>query len=125
MGQRYGEAVTEIKASVEVDGPPEKVWEVVSNPRNLPQWDRHITKVVGVPPEGLDVGVEYTTRLTFWGVSAHVDADVLEFEPPGSSKIRLSGPLIRATVTTRLTPLGEDRCRLEHTVEYELRGGPF
>src|SRR5437899_8742627 len=109
--------MSHVEVSVDVGASQEEAWQVVSDPRNLPRWDRHITKVVGVPPEGLDVGVEYTTRLTFWGVSAHVDADVLEFEPPGSSKIRLSGPLIRATVTTRLTPLGEDRCRLEHTVE--------
>jgi uncharacterized membrane protein len=117
--------MTLAKASVEVDAPQKVAWDVVSDPRNLPMWDRHITKVVGVPPEGLEVGVEYTTRLTFWGVGAHVDAEVLEFNPPELSKIRLSGPMIRATVTTWVTPLDEDRCRLEHEVEYRFRGGPL
>jgi uncharacterized membrane protein len=117
--------MTRVKTSVEVDVPQKVAWDVVSDPRNLPMWDRHITKVVGVPPEGLDVDVEYTTLLTFWGVRAHVDAEVLDFKAPELSEIRLSGPMIRATVTTRLEPLGEDRCRLEHEVEYRFRGGPL
>ena len=117
--------MSRVTASVEIDAPQKVAWDVVSDPRNLPMWDRHITKVVGVPSTGLDVGVEYTTRLTFWGASAHVDAEVLEMKPPEVSKIRLSGPLIQATVTTRVTSLGEDRCRLEHEVEYRFRGGPL
>src|SRR5437870_4418038 len=118
-------AGSEAHVSVEVDALPERVWEVVTDPRNLPRWDRHVTKVVGVPPEGLDVGTEYTTRLTFWSVGAHVDAEVLEFKPPEHSKIRLTGPLIEAVVTTHVTPIGEDRSRLEHDIEYRFRGGPL
>ena len=125
MGQRYGEAVSEVRTSVEVEATPEEVWKVVADPRNLPRWDRHITKVVGVPPEGIDVGTEYTTRMTFRVVSAHVDAEVLELKPPEYSKIRLTGPLIEAVVTTHITPIGERRSRLEHEIEYRLRGGPL
>ena len=116
---------SEVHASVDVDAAPEEVWKVVADPRNLPEWDRHITKVVGVPPGGLEVGTEYDTRMTFWSVSAHVEAEVLELDPPKHSVIRLSGPLIKATVTTTITPIGEDRTRLEHHVEYEFRGGPL
>ena len=117
--------MSETQASVVVDAPPDDVWKVVADPRNLPHWDRHISKVVGVPPGGIEVGTEYSTRLTFWGVSAHVDAEVLELDPPKRSVIRLSGPLIRATVTTTLAPADDDRTRLEHEVDYQLRGGPL
>ena len=116
--------MTRIRESVEVDAPPETVWELVSDPRNLPKWDRHITKVVGIPPGGIDVGTEYTTIVTFMAVNAHVDAEVLEFKPPEYAKIQLSGPLIRGVVTTRVTPV-DGRSRLEQAVDYELRGGPL
>ena len=116
---------SEVHTSVEVDATPEEVWEVVADPRNLPKWDRHITKIVGVPPAGLEVGTEDDTRMTFWNVSAHVEAEVLELDPPKRSVIRLSGPLIKATVTTTITPNGQDRTRLEHHVEYQFRGGPL
>jgi uncharacterized protein YndB with AHSA1/START domain len=117
--------MSEVEVSVDVDASPEDVWRVVADPRNLPRWDRHVTKVVGVPADGLQVGTEYTTRLTFWGVSAHVEAEVLELDQPKRSVIRLSGPLIKATVTTHITPIGEDRTRLEHHIEYRFRGGPL
>jgi uncharacterized protein YndB with AHSA1/START domain len=122
MGQRYGEAVTVISATVEIDATPEEVWEVVADPRNLPRWDRRITKVVGVPKEGLEAGTEYTTIMGLIGVHAHVDAEVLELKPPEHSKIRLSGPVLEAVVTTDITPL-DGRTRLRHVVDYEFRGG--
>ena len=123
MALRLGKAC---EASVVIDAPRDAVWELVSDPRNLPKWDRHITKVVGIPPGGIDVDTEYTTVVTFMGVSAHVDAEVLEFKPPEYARIRLSGPLIRGVVTTRVTPLdGSNSCRLEQDVDYDLRGGPL
>lgn len=115
--------MSRVTASVEIDAPPEKVWEVVSNPRNLPRWNRHVTKVHGVPREGLEEGTEYTTVMSFMGVGAHVDAEVLELKPPEYSRIRLSGPVLDAIVTTRIEDLGDGRSRLEHLVDYDFRGG--
>jgi len=111
-------------ASVEVRASPEDVWKVVANPRNLPRWDRHITNVEGVPPNGLAKGASYSTRVRFMGVGARVDATVLEMEPPHYAKIRLNG-LMDATVETTVSPLGNGKSRLEHDVEYRLRGGPL
>ena len=34
-----------VEFSVEVDAPPERVWEVVSNPANIPHWERHVVSV--------------------------------------------------------------------------------
>ncbi len=45
--------MTVVQTAVEVEAPPEKVWEVVSDPRNLPRWDNRITSVEGVPKDGL------------------------------------------------------------------------
>ena len=42
---------------------------------------------------------------------------------PEYSKIRLSGPVLDATVTTHLEPLDDRRTKLEHVVDYEMRGG--
>ena len=37
--------MTTVEFSVEIDAPPERVWTVTSNPRNLPHWDKHIESV--------------------------------------------------------------------------------
>ncbi|MFN2543738.1 MAG: SRPBCC family protein [Actinomycetota bacterium] len=115
--------MTVVNASIEIEATPEEVWAVVSDPRNLPRWDRHVTKVVGVPKEGLEEGTEYTTIMSFMGVRAHVDAEVLEIKPPEHSRIRLSGPVLEAVVTSHVTRLDGDRTLLEHVVDYEMRGG--
>jgi uncharacterized protein YndB with AHSA1/START domain len=114
-----------VQVSVEIDAPPKAVWEVVSEPHNLPRWDRRIASVDGLPPGGLREGVEYTTELRFMGVRAKGVARVIEFRPPEYSKVRVRG-LVDATVETWLEPLdGGGRTRLRHRVEYRFIGGPI
>jgi uncharacterized membrane protein len=123
--ERYGGApMTLVRATVDIDASPEKVWEVVSDPRNLPMWDRHVDSVLDVPPEGVHRGTRYTTILRFMSVRASIGAEVLELDPPRFGRIRLSG-LLDATVTTRVDPLDGNRSRLEHEVDYRFRGGPL
>lgn len=114
--------MTVVSVAVEVDAPPERVWEVISDPRNLPHWDRHIVGVNGVPATGLREGSRYVTEMRLFAVRAKVRAKVLEWDPPRRSAIRLTG-IVDATVTSRVEPLGPDRSRLEHVVDYRFRGG--
>jgi uncharacterized protein YndB with AHSA1/START domain len=120
LGERYGEArVTRIRESIIVDAPVEEVWSVVSDPRNLPRWNKHIVAVHDVPDEGLEEGARYWTELGGAGVHFRVGAQVEEFDPPRYSRIRLSGPL-DAVVQTWVHPAGRRRSRLEHEVDYHL-----
>jgi uncharacterized protein YndB with AHSA1/START domain len=123
MGERDGAGVTTVSFAVDVDAPAERVWEVVSNPANLPHWDRHIVRVVGVPPTGLEQGVGYVAEMRFMALRARVQAEVLEWEPPRRARIRLSG-VLNATVTSTVDLLAGGRSRLEHVVEYRF-GGPL
>lgn len=116
--------MTEVVFSVEIDAPPDAVWHVVGDPRNLPHWDRHIVQVEGIPASGLASGVEYETVMRFMGVRARVYARVLEWEPPRYSEIRLSGALV-ATVMTTVRPIGKTRSLLQHRVDYGFAGGPL
>jgi uncharacterized protein YndB with AHSA1/START domain len=123
--ERYGGSpMTLVRATVDIDASPERVWAVVSDPRNLPLWDRHVDSVLDVPPEGVHRGSRYTTVLRFMSVRAIIGAEVLELDPPRFGRILLSG-LLEATVTTRVDPLDGNRSRLEHEVEYRFRGGPL
>jgi uncharacterized protein YndB with AHSA1/START domain len=115
--------VTTVSFAVDVDAPAERVWEVVSNPANLPHWDRHIVRVVGVPSTGLEQGVGYVAEMRFMALRARVQAEVLEWEPPRRARIRLSG-VLNATVTSTVDLLAGGRSRLEHVVEYRF-GGPL
>ena len=116
--------MTTVEFDVVVDAPPEAVWEVISDPRRLPHWDRHIVRVEGVPAEGLREGIRYKTQMRFFAFRSTIDGEVLEWDPPHRTKIRLTG-LLDATVTSTIEPLPGDRCLLEHVVDYRFRGGPL
>lgn len=113
-----------VTASIEVEAPVGAVWEVISDPRNLPHWERHIVRVTGVPKEGLREGSRYVTEMRFMAVRAKVKATVLEWDPPRRATFQLVG-LLDATVTTTVEPVDDERTRLDHVVEYSFRGGPL
>jgi uncharacterized protein YndB with AHSA1/START domain len=111
---------TTVEFSVEVDATPEDVWTVASDPRNLPQWDRHI-EWVDLPAGGLRVGARYRVSLRFIAVRTTVSATVIEWEPPWRSVVRLEG-MLEATVSTSIASLPYERSVLRHEVSYRFRG---
>lgn len=114
--------MTLVAVAIEIAAPPERVWAVISDPRNLPHWDRHVESVEGVPATGLAEGITYSTVMRFMSVRARVRADVLEWEPPHRTVISLSG-LLEAVVSSSVAPVSEGRSLLEHQIDYRFRGG--
>lgn len=112
--------MTTVQFSVEVDAPPARVWEVTSDPANLPQWDRHIESV-RMPDGGLGAGVHYQVVMRFMALRSTVGAEVLEWEPPWRAVIKLTG-LLEATVTTAIASLPFERSVLRHEISYRFRG---
>jgi uncharacterized protein YndB with AHSA1/START domain len=106
--------------SVEVDASPERVWEVVSDPANIPHWERHVVSV-RLPDGGLEVGSTYTVVMAFMGIRVMVRGEILRWEPPSHATIRLRGPL-DATIDTSVGRLPRDRSVLRHEVTYTFRG---
>ena len=113
-----------VRQWIVVEASPQDVWDTVSNPRHLPRWNRYIRSVHDVPENGLRKGASYWTEMRVMGVTFRVKAQVEELDPPRFSRVRLSGPL-EATVRTWIRAVGTRRSRLEHEVEYRLRGGPL
>lgn len=125
MVERDGDGrVTRVAVEIEIDATPEQVWTVVSDPRNLPHWDKHIVDVLNLPSSGLATGTRYTTVMRFMAVRARVAAEVLGWDPPHASSIRLTG-VVDATVTTTVEAIGDHRSRLRHEVDYRFPGGPL
>jgi carbon monoxide dehydrogenase subunit G len=112
--------VTTVEVSVEVEAPPERVWAIVSDPKNLAHWDRHIVSV-RLPPDGFAPGVGYEVTMGFMGVRSVVKVEILEWEPPWRSRLRLEG-LLEATVTTSVASMPFDRSVLRQQVDYRFRG---
>jgi uncharacterized protein YndB with AHSA1/START domain len=106
--------------SVEIEASPERVWEVVSDPANIPHWEKHVESVQ-VPDEGLEEDSTYSVMMSFMGVRVRVRGEILRWEPPSHATIRLHGPL-DATIETSIARLPHDRSLLRHEVTYRFRG---
>lgn len=106
--------------SVEVDATPRRVWKVVSDPRNIPYWERHVVGV-DVDRDGFGRGSTYTVEMSFMGVGVTVRGEILEWEPPSRARIRLVGPLDAEIVTT-VASLPRGRSVLRHEVTYAFHG---
>jgi ligand-binding SRPBCC domain-containing protein len=114
--------MTVVEASTVVDAPPQEVWKVVSDPRNLPRWDRRIGRVRGASEGPFSTGARYETEIQFLGVRTRVPVMAEEVDEPEYARLRLGG-LLSATVETWLQELPKGRTRLSHRVEYRFRGG--
>lgn len=117
-------AMAVVRQSIVVEAPPEDVWRVIADPRNLPRWNSHIRAVHDVPDGGLRPGSRYVTEVRFMGVSTRVPARVVELQPHRYSEVMLSGP-VDAVVRTYLHPVGKGSTEVEHEVHYRFRGGPL
>ena len=112
--------MTAVEVSVEIEAPPERVWAVASNPKNLAQWDRHVIRI-RLPQKEFAPGLRYEVTMGFMGVRTVVKAEVLEWEPPSRSRIRLEG-LLEATVTTSVASLPYARSVLRQQVDFRFKG---
>jgi uncharacterized protein YndB with AHSA1/START domain len=112
--------MTTAEFSVEIDASPKRVWKVVSDPRNIPYWERHVVSVRA--PEGaFGLGSIYTVVMRFMGIRVSVRGEILAWEPPSHATIRLRGPL-DATIQTSVASLPRGRSVLRHEVTYSFRG---
>jgi uncharacterized protein YndB with AHSA1/START domain len=107
--------------SVELNATPKRVWKVVSDPRNIPAWERHVVRVEVPQGEAFGLGSTYTVEMSFMGVGVRVRGEVVEWEPPSRARLQLRGPL-DATILTTVSSLPRGRSILRHEVTYTFRG---
>lgn len=120
LDQRLAAAdVTVVECSVEVDAPPDAVWAVASDPRNLAFWDQRIRRVMVTDP--LAAGVVFEAEVGYRGIHTTIACEVREWEPPWRSVVHLGG-VLEATVATTIAALPFERSVLRHEVAYRFRG---
>lgn len=116
--------MTTVAVEIEIDAPAQAVWDVVSEPRHLHHWERHVARIRDLPKGPLHAGASYTAVMVFMRVRADVRVDILDWTPPRSARFRLTGPL-DAVVRTTIRPLRARRTLLRHEVDYEFPLGPL
>lgn len=89
-----------------VDCPLQEVFDFLSNPLNLPQWQTMIARIEQTTPGNPAVGTKYRVFASALGRNIEGELQITTFEPPHQIGFRnQSGPM-RVEITVTLKPVG-------------------
>lgn len=108
----------EIKEQVAVNAPPEKVWELVSDPRNAPLFNKMVQEVTDVREEQGGVGTRWKAIAQMAG-RQEIANEITEWDPPRRIAIAMEGPA-SGTLTFTLTPQGDGSTLVEERATSSL-----
>lgn len=113
-----------VSSQIEIDAPPEKVFETVMDPARLEDWVTTHGGIVEEPEGELDEGSTFQQRLRVAGLSFKVHWRVARLERPRLVEWEGDGPggssaLVRYT----LDPLEGGATRFGYVNQFELPGG--
>ncbi|GAB4484607.1 MAG: hypothetical protein Fur0016_23580 [Anaerolineales bacterium] len=95
-----------IDLSTLVDRPVSDIFALLSNPLNLPKWQKMISRIEQVTPGEPTVGTKYKVAAEMMGRSLTGEMQITAFEPPHKvGFVNQSGPM-RVSITVTLKPVG-------------------
>ena len=114
-----------VEASIDIDAPPERVWEVVMDPARLEDWVTIHRRLADVSDRPLRPGSTLKQTLCLRGANFTVRWEVTGYDEPRSAKWEGKGPArSNAETQYRLTPDG-DGTRFEYRNEFKAPLGPL
>lgn len=92
---------------IDVDAPPERVWEVLSDPRCYPQWVVGAQKFRDADPEFPEIGTKFHHRVGIGPLTIADHSEVTDVNPPWRIELMArTRPLGSARVVLRTEPVG-------------------
>jgi len=112
-----------VVTQVELDAPPEVVFDVLLDLDRLGEWVTAHEDVVEQPDEGLEVGSEFRQRLKVTGFSFKVSWELVALERPSLIEWKAKGPGgSKARALYELSAISGGT-RFDYLNEFELPGG--
>lgn len=117
--------MTRVHCTIEIDAPPERVWEVVMDPHRLADWVTIHRRVSDVPSR-MGRGATFEQTLNLRGAHLHVSWTVVDADPPRRAVWEGQGPAhSRASIVYELRTHGEAGTLFDYTNEFKPPGGPL
>ena len=118
--------MSRVTASIEIDAPPEKVWEVLMDPERLADWVTIHREVDRVSDRPLKDGSTLRQELCLRHVNFHVRWTVDEARPCELAVWDGKGPArSKAHSVYRLSPNGNGGTRFDYENEFKAPLGPL
>jgi carbon monoxide dehydrogenase subunit G len=115
-----------VERSIEIDAPPERVYELVMDPRRLGDWVTIHAGLKDSPQGELRRGSELVQSLRLAGRRFDVHWEVVQAEKPRRVVWEGRGPVhTRAKVVYDLDKDGDGKTCFSYVNEYSMPGGPL
>ncbi len=116
--------MSQVHASIEIDAPPQRVWDTVMDPDKLGDWVTIHRSVQSVSDNPLTMGSTMQQTLRMHGVSFHVNWRLENVKAPQRADWEGRGPAgSRAAITYRLSGQDGGPTRFDYTNEFTAPGG--
>lgn len=117
--------MTQVRTAILIAAPPERVWDIVMDPRRLADWVT-IHRRLGDVPATLRRGSTFEQTLNLRGAHLHVTWTVVALDAPRRAVWEGHGPAhSRASIVYELRDDGAGGTRFEYTNEFKPPGGPL
>jgi carbon monoxide dehydrogenase subunit G len=117
--------MAKLERTIDIDAPPEKVYDVLTDPNCLGEWVTIQEKLVSAPDPPLKKGDCVVQGMKVVGKRFEVSWDVEVADRPSKVQWSGNGPMGSvARATYELEPNGDGGTRFSYTNAYEVPGGP-
>ena len=117
--------MAKLERTIDIDAPPEEVYDVLTDPNCLGQWVTIQEELVSAPDPPLTKGHCVVQRMKVVGRSFEVSWDVEVADRPSKVQWAGNGPMGSvARATYELEPNGDGGTKFSYTNEYDVPGGP-
>ncbi len=117
--------MAKLERTIEIDAPPEAVYDVLTDPKCLGEWVTIQEELVDAPEPPLEEGDCIVQRMKVVGKRFEVSWDVEVADRPAKVRWSGNGPMGSvARATYELESNGNGGTRFSYTNEYDVPGGP-
>jgi uncharacterized protein YndB with AHSA1/START domain len=117
--------MTEVNASIDIDAPPEEVWDALMDPTRLRDWVTIHRKLGASAKPPLAVGDELDQTLSLRGVNFNVHWTVREADRPRRAVWEGRGPARSKSRTVYDVHANGDGTRFDYHNVFTAPGGPL
>ena len=118
--------MSEVKVTIEIDAPPQQVFETSMDPEKTKEWVTIVREVGPYDSGPLQVGFKMEQKLCLRGASFRVKWKLVEYDGPWVSRWEGKGPAgSKATIENRLSETASGGTRYEYINEFKAPFGPL
>jgi uncharacterized protein YndB with AHSA1/START domain len=115
-----------LERTIEIEAPPERVYDVLTDPKCLGQWVTIQEELVSAPEAPLEAGDCVVQKMKVVGRSFEVSWDVEVADRPKKVRWSGDGPMgSKARATYELESNGDGGTKFSYLNEYDVPGGPI